>query len=177
MFGDYYQEDENYGVQFKEGEADAIIKDVEIGISRSGKDMATLTIEIVGQGTLKTWLVDDSSSEDAIERTNRTLTRFFDCFHIQRGNFRPNSWIGKRGTVEIKRAKPNQDGKQFYEIGKFVIDHSGQSTNSRQPVQRWQTQPARPQQTRPQAHQQYQPPQYSQYEHGPDDAELDNIPF
>ena len=123
-FGSQYKVDENYGSQFKEGQAQAKIQNVELKVSSTGKDMAVVTLEILEQGTLRHWLVDDRTSEEAVIRTNRNFTRFFDCFKIDRGNFNTSAWIGKIGTVEIGKGKSNEKGVQYYEIKKFIAERS-----------------------------------------------------
>lgn len=187
-FGSQYRVDENYGAQFKEGQAQARIQSVEFKVSSTGKDMAEVTLEILEQGTLRYWLVDDQTSEEAWTRTNRALTRFFDCFKIGRGNFNTRAWVGKIGTVEIEKGEPNENGFQYYEIKKFIVEKSqNQSaqnfgTHYTAPQQKKRpAQPKRDTQTRQQNYTVSQAAQdYSnddELDYGSDDDELDNIPF
>lgn len=121
-FGSNYQVDDRYsGANFQPGEWECRIKSCEEKISQTGKDMLVFEFEIPGQGTLKYWLVDDRSSQEAWERTNQNITRFFDCFKIQRGNFNRNSWIGVKGIISIDKSAPNAEGKQYFEVKRLIV--------------------------------------------------------
>ena len=112
MFNDY-QADENYFYNnFKAGEWECTITKVEEKISKKNNPMLALSFTIDEQGMLYYYIVDDVSSEDAWRRRNQNLTRFFDCFSIQRGNFNYSSWIGKRGIIKIDKRAPNENGEQ-----------------------------------------------------------------
>lgn len=121
MFRDY-QVDENYGSGFKEGEFYGVIKEVVQKQSFKGNDMLVVTVEIEGQGSLRYFLVDDVSSEEAYIRRNQNLTRFFDCFKIRRGNFDTRQWIGARGLVRIAKGEPNENGRQYFEIKSLLVE-------------------------------------------------------
>lgn len=182
-FGSQYRVDENYGAQFKEGQAQAKIQSVEFKVSSTGKDMAEVTLEILEQGTLRYWLVDDQTSEEAWTRTNRALTRFFDCFKIGRGNFNTSAWVGKIGTVEIEKGEPNENGFQYYEIKKFIVEkpqeiaaqNFGTHYTAPQAQPQQKKQAAQPKRNTQARQQNYTVSQAAQ-DYGSDD-ELDNIPF
>lgn len=183
-FGSNYKVDENYGAQFKEGRAQAKIQSVEFKISSTWKDMAEITIEVLGQGALRYWLVDDQTSAEAMTRTNRALTRFFDCFKIARGNFNIAAWIGKIGTIEIGKGEPNEYGIQYYEIKKFIVERPqtqsaqnfGTNYTAPQPQPQQKKQAAQ-QKRNPQARQQNYTVSQAALDYGSDDDELDDIPF
>lgn len=159
-FGQYYQEDDDYSASYKTGEAKARITKVEIGYTKSGdKLMATIFLDIAEQGPMRYWLVDDRTSEEASERTNKNMTRFFDCFRIRRGDFNTQGWSGKVGIVFIDKGEPNPEtGKQYYEIKRLVVPEkqAGYGNNYQQPA------PQVPQQ---------------KWADARNDEELDNIPF
>lgn len=121
-FGEHFRIDENYGgSNFKAGEWDCTIVKAEEKTSQSGNEMVVLDFNIPEQGQLKYYLVDDKSSEEAWIRTNQNITRFFDCFNIQRGNFRMSSWIGARGKIAIDKGEPTSSGKQYFEVKRLIV--------------------------------------------------------
>ena len=122
MFNDY-QIDENYfNNNFKAGEWECAITKVEEKISKKNNPMLALSFMIDEQGTLYYYIVDDVSSEDAWRRRNQNLTRFFDCFSIQRGDFNYSSWIGKRGIIKIDKRAPNENGEQKgFEVKALIV--------------------------------------------------------
>ena len=204
MFNDY-QIDENYfNNNFKAGEWECAITKVEEKISKNNNPMLALSFTIDGQGTLYYYIVDDVSSEDAWRRRNQNLTRFFDCFSIQRGNFDYNSWMGKRGIIKIDKRAPNENGEQKgFEVKALIVPQQvQQNNNGGYPQQRNTTSnrpphPQYPQEQRPtpsnrqQDYSQTSPQNsYSQrpsayqgtvpqdIQHDPTDPEnFDNIPF
>lgn len=131
MFDDY-QVDENYfNNNFKAGEWECTITKVEEKISKKNNPMLALSFTIDEQGTLYYYIVDDVSSEDAWRRRNQNLTRFFDCFSIQRGNFHYNSWIGKRGIIKIDKRAPNENGEQkSFEVKALIVPQQMQQNSS-----------------------------------------------
>lgn len=131
MFDDY-QVDENYfNNNFKAGEWECTITKVEEKISKKNNPMLALSFTIDEQGTLYYYIVDDVSSEDAWRRRNQNLTRFFDCFSIQRGNFHYNSWIGKRGIIKIDKRAPNENGEQKgFEVKALIVPQQMQQNSS-----------------------------------------------
>lgn len=131
MFNDY-QADENYFYNnFKAGEWECTITKVEEKISKKNNPMLALLFTIDEQGTLYYYIVDDVSSEEAWRRRNQNLTRFFDCFSIQRGNFNYNSWIGKRGIIKIDKRAPNENGEQKgFEVKALIVPQQMQQNNN-----------------------------------------------
>ena len=131
MFNDY-QIDENYfNNNFKAGEWECTISKVEEKVSKKNNPMIVLSFAIDEQGTLYYYIVDDVSSEEAWRRRNQNLTRFFDCFSIQRGNFNYNSWIGKRGIIKIDKRAPNENGEQKgFEVKALIVPQQMQQDNN-----------------------------------------------
>jgi hypothetical protein len=131
MFNDY-QVDENYfNNNFKAGEWECTITKVEEKISKKNNPMLALSFTIDEQGTLYYYIVDDVSSEEAWRRRNQNLTRFFDCFSIQRGDFNYNSWIGRRGIIKIDKRAPNENGEQKgFEVKALIVPQQTQQNNN-----------------------------------------------
>lgn len=131
MFNDY-QADENYFYNnFKAGEWECTITKVEEKISKKNNPMLALSFTIDEQGMLYYYIVDDVSSEDAWRRRNQNLTRFFDCFSIQRGNFNYSSWIGKRGIIKIDKRAPNENGEQKgFEVKALIVPQQIRQNNN-----------------------------------------------
>ncbi len=187
-FGEHFRIDENYGgSNFKAGEWDCTIVKAEEKTSQSGNEMVVLDFDIPEQGQLKYYLVDDKSSEEAWIRTNQNITRFFDCFNIQRGNFRISSWIGARGKIAIDKGEPTSSGKQYFEVKRLIVENNKQPQNN-QGYGRQNTPPQNGYGSRPvqNAESAYVPQnqrgqrnngQGNPYNQSPVNNGLDNIPF
>lgn len=131
MFDDY-QVDENYSRNnFKEGEWDCTLVHAEERMSRNNNQMLVLSFLIEDQGTIYYYIVDDRSSEDAWVRRNQNLTRFFDCFGIQRGNFNYRSWFGTRGRIRIAKRAPDANGEQRgFEVKALIVVENKQQPHN-----------------------------------------------
>ena len=59
------------------------------------------------------WSIFDcpTDDEEKIAKWNEQRTRDFDAFGVARGDFRPQSWVGKRGRVHIAK-----DGKGYMKV-------------------------------------------------------------
>ena len=55
------------------------------------------------------------------EYFNGNMTKFFDCFGIQRGDFDYSHWNKKVGSAHIHKGAPNDQGKAYYEIQYLVV--------------------------------------------------------
>lgn len=121
QFGEEYKVNEDYDFSIKPGEYIVLIKKVELKESKSGKPMAVLTLSINGNFKIMYFLVDDRSDIEAYNRTNATLTRFFDCFKIARGNFKTETWLNKKGKVLLDYGKPTSDGNKYLEVKKLIV--------------------------------------------------------
>lgn len=124
QFGEEYKVNEDYDFSIKPGEYIVLIKKVELKESKSGKPMAVLTLSINGNFKIMFFLVDDRSDIEAYNRTNATLTRFFDCFKIARGNFKTETWLNKKGKVFLDYGKPTSDGNKYLEVKKLIVQTS-----------------------------------------------------
>ena len=130
MFDDYTVDENYFNNNFKAGEWECTITKAEEKMSKKSNPMLVLSFTIDEQGTLYYYIVDDVSSEDAWRRRNQNLTRFFDCFSIQRGNFNYSSWIGKRGTIKIDKRAPNENGEQKgFEVKALIVPQQMQQRN------------------------------------------------
>lgn len=118
-FGAFYEVDENYDTFLREGCFVARIEKVEAKTTKTDKPMVVVTLGIEGAGTINYYLIDNASSEEGRLWTNKRFTRFFDCFGINRGNFRSRDWIGKTGHIRIGKTKLREDGKQFFEVARL----------------------------------------------------------
>lgn len=167
MFDDYAVDENYFNNNFKAGEWECAITKVEEKISKKNNPMLVLSFTIDEQGTLYYYIVDDVSSEDAWRRRNQNLTRFFDCFSIQRGNFNYNSWIGKRGIIKIDKRAPNENGEQKgFEVKALIVP---------QQIQQNRGQDGYPQQSNlPNNRQQYPQQRQSQYSQGQRPAPNEN---
>ena len=131
MFDDYTVDENYFNNNFKAGEWECSITKAEEKMSKKSNPMLVLSFTIDEQGTLYYYIVDDVSSEDAWRRRNQNLTRFFDCFSIQRGNFHYNSWIGKRGIIKIDKRAPNENGEQKgFEVKALIVPQQMQQNSS-----------------------------------------------
>jgi hypothetical protein len=79
-----------------EADYDLIIANVEDGYSQKGNLQRVVTVKVPGHEGLEinTYLVHG-------EYFNQNMTKFFDTFGIQYGNFNPSAWIGKRGRGHL----------------------------------------------------------------------------
>ena len=121
-FGDAYEEDDNWEGRLREGEFDCIIIDAEKKRSKSDKPMIVISLEVEEDAYIKYYLVDDRSTPDASRWSNQRITRFFDCFNIPRGNFIIQTWKRKKGKVEIRKGKPNDEGVSYFEVKRLIVE-------------------------------------------------------
>lgn len=113
-FGENYQVI-NTPPQIDDGEYTAKIEKAELCAWPSGDDYCRVTVSIMGHpGELPNTITLNSAprigqfkangqavEQKDIDRVNRALTRFFECFGIQPGNFNLPTWKGHTGTVKI----------------------------------------------------------------------------
>lgn len=121
-FGSNYEVDTSYGGKLSTGDYIVVIKDVTLERTKNGHPMAKIILDVHDTGGRITYyLVDNRSNEKNIEWSNRRLTKFFDCFSIERGNFKTNTWIGHSGEVHIDKAEEREDGKSWFEIKYLIV--------------------------------------------------------
>lgn len=90
-----------------EGKHRIRIKSAEEAVSKnSGNNMIALQFEVSAhKGLLFFYIV---FQPDKPENTNRSLTRFFDCFKgIPDGNFELDKWVGQVGACMVKHEEYN----------------------------------------------------------------------
>lgn len=92
------------------GEYRVRIEDAEETESKTGKPMIKMTLKVSGYNS-KIWnyVVLDSTSQEAIARTDNTLGRIYDSFNIPQGNLNLQDWKGKVGAAEIKNEPDNKE--------------------------------------------------------------------
>lgn len=94
------------------------ILDAKEGVSKAGNPMITIKVKInCTDKTIKHYIVKN-------DWFNSNMTRVFDCFGIERGNFSFLSWIGCIGGVNIV-----EDDYGFLKIGKFFTPSAAQAAN------------------------------------------------
>jgi hypothetical protein len=64
---------------------------------------------------------------------NRNLTRFYDCFGIERGERNFDNWLNRYGWAYVDKGKPQNDGNTYMEIKYLVVDHKGQQAPAKAP--------------------------------------------
>lgn len=101
-------------------EGDHIVKIcfAEEKVSKTGKDMIELTLQVKGyHSKVKFWLVFDPMNEYL---TNRRLGSIWDSFAIDVGNLEASSWINKVGAAEIVHTKGQRDDMVFANVKRFI---------------------------------------------------------
>ena len=99
------------------------IENAQEKVSRSGRNMIELTLDVSGYSSkLWSYIVLDDSSEDAVKRTNRTLGAVFNSFNIEQqedSDIDLSSWIGKTGGAMV-RHRTDYSGKKRAEVHYFL---------------------------------------------------------
>lgn len=115
-----YKKEENEYKELEIGNYRVRIAEAVQEISKSGKDMIKLVLEV--SGTLhKLWYYIVFLPENA-KMTNKKLTQLFDSFGIGYGDFVLANWVGKVGACRVKH---DEEGKARVH---YFIDKSGQTT-------------------------------------------------
>ena len=121
-FGNDYTINTAYGGKISPGDFEVTITEVVLEKTKSGHPMAKIKMDVQDTGShIFYYLVDNRSNDKNIEWSNKRLTKFFDCFCIQRGNFKTNTWIGHKGMVHIGKTKEREDGKSWFEIQYLIV--------------------------------------------------------
>lgn len=119
MFGQGYTPKEN--LQLAEGKYSARIIKTEY-FTRNGYSGLDVFIEIDGKRGYKPDKItffDRPVEQQKAEGWDFQMTKFFDAFGIQRGNFNVDTWRGRTGTVEIAPQKSNPK----YMVAFPVVEH------------------------------------------------------
>jgi len=102
-FGEKF-EPTNYNSSVPEGDYEVTLG-MPQDVSRNGWDMRDIPISIKGhagaQPKVWTWFDCPTGDVEKIAKWNSQRTRDCDAFGVSRGDFRPESWFGKIGTVHI----------------------------------------------------------------------------
>ncbi len=115
---------ENYNANgfglIPDGDYRVRIEEAQEKVSRTGKDMIQLTLQVSGFNS-KIWfyLVFDSSSEQMTQMTDQRLGSIYDSFQIEPGNLNTYDWEGKVGGAHIKQ-KADPNGNMRSEITRFL---------------------------------------------------------
>lgn len=121
-FGKGYRVNSGYGGKLSTGDYFVTIKNVTLEKTRNGHPMAKIIMDVHDTGnTIAYYLTDNRSNEKNIEWSNKRLTKFFDCFSIERGNFRTKTWIGHKGRVHIGKTEEREDGRSWFEIKYLIV--------------------------------------------------------
>lgn len=111
------------------------IEDAEETESKTGKPMVKMKLKVSGyNGYIWKYVVLDSTSPEAIARTDDYLGRIFDSFNIPVGSMNLEDWKGKVGAAEIKN-EPNDKGTQRAEVNWFI------RRNEQRELPAWQEHP------------------------------------
>ena len=103
--------------------------------SKTGKPMVKMKLKVSGyNGYIWKYVVLDSTSPEAVARTDDRLGRIFDSFNIPVGSMNLEDWKGKVGAAEIKN-EPNDKGTQRAEVNWFI------RRNEQRELPAWQEHP------------------------------------
>jgi hypothetical protein len=101
-----------------EGEYEVRIKEAKEKVSKTGKNMIVMTLNLVElpqYGSLFYNLVFDPAYPGM---TNQRLGRVYDSFGITQGNLDPYTWAGYRGVARVKHRE--FEGKTRAEVESFA---------------------------------------------------------
>ena len=115
-----YKREESQFAEIPEGKYRVVIDNVEKKVSRNGNDMLEIRMSVSGQSSSIWYYI--SFLEDRPKITNRMLTRLFDSFGIEEGNFNLQSYVGKAGAAMIKHDDDTGRAKISYLIAKSKQD-------------------------------------------------------
>lgn len=105
FINDYTPEEYKVAFNCSDGKHEMVIRGARTAKSSTGKQMLE-----VGFGVKEgSNLITASYVERFVEGDyfNQNITRFFDAFKIQRGNFDFKSWVGKMGAGEFVHSSSN----------------------------------------------------------------------
>lgn len=105
----------SYGMSFDVADGDHKIKITKAAEQMTKTNKPMLVIEYAVQGSNGVPFIDRIVSGEYFDSN---MTRFFDAFKIDRGNFALNSWIGKEATAHFE-----------HRVSEF-IDQNGQTRST-----------------------------------------------
>lgn len=138
-YGFCYQPVDSF--QLQDGIYEAKITKVEKNVSAQNKKYITIFFCVAGneKSIPNRWSNFDRPTEgfgkftveEAQHMWDKTFTKFFDSFSIQRGNFDFDSWVGKTGKITVRQQKNNDN---FKEIVPYAMQKtSGQKAEEKKP--------------------------------------------
>ena len=175
-FGQNYNEADYNNDNLQEGDYLSQIVGVEDTKSRNGNYMRVVDLKIrEANFTFKHYLVEN-------EYFDSNMTRFFDCFRIQRGNFDDHAWLKRTGTIHVAKGKPRENGKSYWEVQYLVTPQAvpgpaRQAPPAQQPPRQQAPAPANRTQWPPQGSGQAAAQPRQQQGNPPGDDFTDDIPF
>ena len=118
--------------EFKIGDNEAYIKNVQEKVSESGNDMLVITFANDEDVEIRHYIVEG-------EFKQQRLKQLCIAFNIPFGSQNIQSWIGKRGIVVCKQGKPNNNGNIYNQVSYLRPKNPSQPTHnsasSNRPVQ------------------------------------------
>ena len=116
-----FKHEESSYPEIAPGKYRVMIETAEMAVSKAGNDMLVLKLIVAGQKSrIWNYIV---FLEDRPEITNRMLTRFFDSFGIEEGDFNLNNYPGHVGAAMIKHDDDDDRAKISYFISKDKQDN------------------------------------------------------
>ena len=102
------------------GEYRVRIDNAEEKVSSTNKPRVKLTLKVSGyNGHVWKYIVLDSSTPEAVQKTDNRLGRIFDSFGIEAGDMNLEDWKGKVGGVSIKN-EPDDKGVMRASVSWFL---------------------------------------------------------
>lgn len=150
MFGYGYQEVRDDVLEV--GNYNAKIVNVEVKKYNNGNEFVMLTFNIQGHSPdckPNTMVINDRPKKGEIKASgspvddkdlakwDKSMTRFFDCFGIAKGDFNFKNWLGKNGEVSCnwqydasEQDKKSKKFKEFTPVANKNSNNGGASVNN-----------------------------------------------
>lgn len=128
---------ESYTFDVADGEYSVLIQKAEVVTSKTGKQMIEVTMRVGDRGLLYT--------ERYVEGDyfNQNISKFFDAFQIQHGNFNFSAWVGAKGRATFAHKEESYTDGQTGELktvnkcylrNLIVTDTAAQEENNATPL-------------------------------------------
>lgn len=116
MAWSYQRQEQSFDV-IPEGKYRVRIKSAEKAVSKTGRDMIVLQLNVSGYSSILYYYLVFMT--DRPEITNRNLTALYDSFSaIQEGDTNISNWVGKVGACTVKHEDYN--GQESARVGYFI---------------------------------------------------------
>ena len=116
MAWSYQRQEQSFDV-IPEGKYRVRIKSAEKAVSKTGRDMIVLQLNVSGYSSILYYYLVFMT--DRPEITNRNLTALYDSFPaIQEGDTNISNWVGKVGACTVKHEDYN--GQESAKVGYFI---------------------------------------------------------